>query len=750
MNGIIPGARRVGQYGASGDPVKLLPFGLGETKPTHFRTMLRVLWDNRDNLEYAWRVLNRGVCDGCALGTSGLSDWTLDGGTHLCVVRLELLRLNTMPALDHRRLADVAALRANDDRALRALGRLPYPLRRDHGDAGFRRVSWDEALDLAAGRVRATDPDRLCLFLTSRGVTNEVYYVGQKVARFLGSPHVENSARLCHAPSTVGMKATIGVAASTVSYKDWIGTDLLVFFGTNFANDQPVATKYVDLARKAGAKVLAVNSYREPGLTRYWIPSTPESALFGTALVDRFFQVHQGGDLAFFCAVMKTLIAKGGVERAFVDAHTTGYDDLARALEAQVMPDLLRLAGSTAEDVDAFAAALMAAKNAVFVWSMGLTQHAHGAETIKGLVDLALLRGYLGRPHAGVVPIRGHSGVQGGAEMGAYATALPGGLPVTAEHAARFSALWGFDVPARPGRSTPEMLAAAGRGEVDVFYCVGGNFLGTMPRPALVAEALGRVPLRVHQDIVVNTSMLVDPPPGGTVLLLPARTRYEQPGGGTETTTERRVVFSPYIPGHDVGEARSEWEILQEVAARAHPERAHLIRFASGQAVRDEIARAVPAYAGIERLRRKGDQFQWGGPRLCEGGVFPLPGGKARLAPVKPPELAVPEGHLRLATRRGKQFNSIVWADADPLNDARREDVLMAPEDLERLGLRDGDRIVLDNDLGRFEGRAKAAPIRPGNVQGHWPEVNVLIPADRVDPYAQVPDYNALVRVRRA
>lgn len=726
-----------------------LPFGLGETKPTHYRTMLRVVWDNRDNLEYAWRVLNRGVCDGCALGTSGLSDWTMDG-THLCVVRLELLRLNTMPALDARLLGDVAALRGQSDRDLRERGRLPYPMRRDHGDAGFRRISWDEALDLAAARARATDPDRQCFFLTSRGVTNEVYYVGQKVARFLGSPHIENSARLCHAPSTVGMKATIGVAASTVSYKDWIGSDLLVFMGTNFANDQPVATKYVDMARKAGAKVLAVNSYREPGLARYWIPSTPDSALFGTALVDRFFPVHQGGDLAFLCAVMKTLVARGAVDRDFIDRRTTGYADLAAALERQRLPDLLRLAGSTQEDVDAFATALAGAKNGIFVWSMGITQHAHGAETVKAICDTALLRGWLGRAHAGLVPIRGHSGVQGGAEMGAYATALPGGLPITKEHAARFSALWGFDVPARAGRSTPQMVAACGAGEVDLLYCVGGNFLGTMPRPDLVRRALERVPLRVHQDIVVNTSMLVDPPPGGTVLLFPARTRYEQPGGGTETTTERRVVFSPYIPGHDVGEARCEWELLQEVAARAHPERAHLIRFASGQAVRDEIAKAVPAYAGIEALRRKGDQFQWGGPRLCEGAVCPgLPEGKARFAPVQPPELEVPDGLLRLATRRGKQFNSIVWSDQDPLTGSKREDVLMAQDDLAKLGLADGDRIVLENDQGRFEGRAKAAPIRPGNIQGHWPEVNVLISTERCDPAAMVPDYNALVRVRK-
>ncbi len=723
-----------------------LPFGLGETKPTHYRTMLRVLWDNRDQLDYAWRVLNRGVCDGCALGTSGLRDWTLEG-THLCVVRLELLRLNTMGAMDPRRLRDVAALRKLDERALRALGRLPYPMRRDAGEPGFRRISWAEALELVGGRLERADPDRVGFFLTSRGLTNETYYVAQKVARALGCPHVENSARLCHAPSSAGMKSTVGVAASTVSYRDWIGTDLLVFLGSNFANDQPVATKYVEMARAKGTRVLAVNSYREPGLQRYWIPSTPGSALWGTALVDRFVQVHQGGDLALLCAAMQRLIERGAVDRAFVDAHTRGYDELARGLLAQPRADLLRLAGVDAGELEALVDELARARTAVLVWSMGITQHAHGTRTVQAICDLALLRGWVGRAKSGLVPIRGHSGVQGGAEMGAYSTALPGGLPVTEANAAALSREYGFPVPARVGRTTPELLAAAARGELEVLYSVGGNFLSTMPRPDRVRRALERVPVRVHQDIVVNPSALVDA--GETVVLLPARTRYEQRDGGTETTTERRVVFSPYVPGHDVGEARSEWEILQDVGARARPALADRLRFASGQAIRDEIARVVPMYRGIERLRRRGDQFQYGGPRLCEGGQFPLPEGRARLVAVAPPELEVPDGVLRLGTRRGKQFNSIVWEDQDPLTGARRDDVLLAAEDAARLGVAEGERVVLENEHGRYAARVKLAPIRPGNVQGHWPEVNVLLPDDRCDPLGGVPDYTALVRVHR-
>ena len=481
-----------------------LPFGLGETKPQHYRVMARIIWENRGNLDYAWRVLNRGVCDGCALGTSGIKDWTIEG-THLCVVRLELLKLNTMPALDARLLADVASLEKLSGQELRELGRLPYPMRRDRGDKGFRRVSWDEAYELAGKRIRASDPDRFCLYLTSRGITNEVYYVAQKVARFLGSPHVENSARLCHAPSTSGLKATVGVAASTVSYTDWFKTDVLVFLGSNFANDQPVATKYVDIAKKNGARVLAVNSYREPGLAKYWIPSTPESALFGTELTDRFFLVHQGGDLAFLNATAKVLIEKGAVDREFVRDHTQGFEALKAALDAQKLEDLVRLAGSSLEEVRAFADELARARSGILVWSMGITQHSHGAETVKAIANLGLLRGWIGRANAGLVPIRGHSGVQGGAEMGAYATALPGGVAVNEDNARRFSELYGFPVPARVGRSTTEMIAACAQDQVDVLYSVGGNFLDTLPRPRVVAEALRKVPLRLHQDIVLTS-----------------------------------------------------------------------------------------------------------------------------------------------------------------------------------------------------------------------------------------------------
>jgi predicted molibdopterin-dependent oxidoreductase YjgC len=290
------------------------------------------------------------------------------------------------------------------------------------------------------------------------------------------------------------------------------------------------------------------------------------------------------------------------------------------------------------------------------------------------------------------------------------------------------------------------MIEAAHEGALDVLYCIGGNFVETLPAPGRVHDGLARVPLRVHHDIVVTPTMLVEP--GDTVVLLPATTRYEQPGGGTETTTERRIVFSPEIPGRRIDAARSEWEVLVDVAGRVAPARAAAVRFADAAAVRAEIARVVPAYAGIERLRAKGDMLQWGGPRLCEGGRFPTADGRARFAPVPlPAEPDVAPGRFRVSTRRGKQFNSMVWHDRDPLTGARRDDILMSREDGERLGVREGDRVVLRSDAGSFTGRVRLAPIRPRNLQVHWPEGNVLIGHGRTDERCGIPDYNAEVEV---
>ncbi len=738
--------------------VSPIPFGLGKIKPHHLRDMLKVTWENRDNLLYASRILTQGVCDGCALGVSGLKDQTLTG-PHLCTTRLNVLRLNTMPPMKPDVLhADIDELRKMTSGELRKLGRIPYPLVRNAGERRFRRISWDEALDLVAEKMKTLDPRQFAFYLTSRGITNEAYYTAAKVSRFLGTNHIDNASRICHSPSKTALKRSLGIGASSCNYKDWIGTDVLVFWGSVAANNQPVSTKYMYAAKRKGTKIIVINPYHEPSMDRYWIPSIPESALFGTKIADDFYQVNIGGDIAFMNGIMKHWFEMeerepgSAVDHEFVRAHTHGYEELKAHVEKLQWEDLGRSSGIPGEKMIQLAELLARSRSAVFVWSMGLTQHRFGTDNISQVANLAMLRGFIGREHCGVMPIRGHSGVQGSGEMGADPFSLPGG-GFEAHNVRRLEQLWGFPIPDWQGDIVGVTLENALLPEDHVnkmrlYYMSGGNFLETMPNPDFVRECLTHLEMRVHQDIIFNTSTLLDA--RETVVVLPAMTRYEQPGGGTSTSTERMVYFSPEIKGGKCGEARPEWEIYIDLARRIKPETAHLVQFRDAAEIRDEIAAAAPNYDGIQHLRSRGDVFQWGGSWLCEGGECPTPDGKGRLLAIELPELRRTEGRFYATTRRGKQFNSMIYNETDPLNGAGRYDVLIHAQDAAKLHLSEQDAIVVYNKHGLMHGRIKFAEIKPGNVEVHWPEGNSLIPKGVYETYSGIPEYNTEVIIEKA
>ncbi len=710
-----------------------------------YRAIARAMWDNRDQPAYAWRILNEGVCDGCALGTSGMKDWTIDG-IHLCWIRLGLLRLNTMPAFSESALADCEQLELLSERELRSLGRIPCPLIRRRGDAALSRLSWDEALELAGEGFRSADPKRIAFYMVARGTLNETYYVAQKVARFLGTNHVDNSARVCHSPSTAGLKRTVGFAATTCSYKDLLESDLIVLFGSDIANNQPVAIKYLEQAKTRGAQIVVVNPYREPGLEKYWVPSSLKSALVGTKIADAFFQVQVGGDIAFIHGVLKHLESNGWLNEPFVDQSTSGWAEFSAALAGQSFEELEALSGVNRREMLEFARTYARAEKAILIWSMGITMHRHGVANVSSIANLALARGMVGRPGAGLMAIRGHSGVQGGAEMGCVPNQLPGGLPLESGSARVMSRAWGFEVPDWRGYFASEMVEAAADGNLDVLYCAGSNLLGVLPEPEFVRSALANIPLRIHHDIVLNPQMLVDP--GEAVLVLPATTRYEVAGGGTETTTERRVVFSPEIRGRRVPEARDEWRVLVDLAARARPDRAGRCEFEDTREIRREISEVVPFYRGIEKLERKGDQFQWGGRLLAADGRFGFPDGRARFALVELPPAVDAGGKFRLNTRRGRQFNSMVFSDRDMLVGAKRDAVVLAREDCRRLQIGEGEAVLVRSPVGQMRARVEIGDIRAGTAMMYWPEANVLIPRGVSDPECGIPAYRgALVEV---
>lgn len=738
--------------------VSKVPFGLGKVKPHHIRDTMKVVWENKDNLPYATRILTQGVCDGCALGVSGLRDQTLQG-PHVCTTRLNVLRLNTMGAIKENILhADINELRKMSSTELRKLGRIPYPLIRKPGDQKFSRISWDEAMNKIAAKLKKINPKQAAFYTTSRGITNETYYTLAKVSRFLGVNNVDNASRICHSPSKTALTRSVGVGASTCNYKDWIGTDVLVFWGSVAANNQPVSTKYMYAAKRKGTKIIIINPYYEPAMEKYWVPSIAESALFGTKIADDFYQVNIGGDIAFMHGIMKHWFEMeeydygSALDHDFIREHVNGLDELREKVMSFNWEQLERSSGITKERMEELAVLLAKSNSAVFVWSMGLTQHRFGTDNISQVANLALLRGFLGREHCGLMPIRGHSGVQGSSEMGADPFSLPGG-GLDEKNRARIEEIWGFDIPDWQGDIVGVSLENALLPEdherkLKLYYMSGGNFLETMPDPDFVKDSLESIDIRVHQDIILNTSTLLDAKEA--VIILPAMTRYEQPGGGTSTSTERMVYFSPEIKGPRIEEARAEWEIYIDLAKRVKPEKKDLIDFKNAYEIREEIAKAAPNYDGIQRLKQKGDLFQWGGAWLCEDGICPTADGKGNLITVELPELRKPEGHFYVTTRRGKQFNSMIYDEKDPFNAADRYDVLMNQEDCKELGVKEGDAIVVFNQYGSFTGRAKFEPVKTGNIQIHWPEGNSLIPKGVYEEFAGIPEYNTAVIVEKA
>ena len=678
---------------------RLIPFGLGQVKPHHFREMAAVLWENKTELPYAWNILQHGVCDGCSLGPYGLRDNVMDG-IHLCTTRLKLLKLNTMGALKPSAVSDVGRLSRLGQEKLRSLGRLPFPMIRRKGEKGFSRVSWDDALELVAQAIRKSVPERMGFFATSRGLTNEVYYVFQKLARTLGTNNVDLCSRLCHAASVYGLKATLGVAAPTCSLSDFIGTDLLIIFGSDLANSQPVTTKYLHYAKRQGTRIIVVNPMREYGLERYWVPSVLSSALFGTKLMDDFFQVRVGGDIALINGVLKALIALNRLDSEFIASHTRGFDQLKTALQEQSWETLEQCSGLPRLEMERFAQIYAQARSAVFVYSMGLTQHEFGVDNVKAVVNLALARGMLGREKCGIMPIRGYSGVQGGGECGCEPDRFPGSFEVNEANARRFSNVWRHPVPSTPGLQVPQMIEAAHRGELDFLYSIGGNLRESMPDRKYVEEALARISVRVHQDIFLSRSMLVDA--AELVVVLPGQTRYEQRDGGTTTSTDRRVRFTPKIPGHVIVVSLPEWEIPCLVARHAMPNGELLFPYNDTQSIREEMSRVMPIYQGIENLQKEGDWLQWGGPYLFKGGNFSnMPDGRALFNALVPPDRRASDDRLYLTTRRGKQLNSMTFGSRDRLTGSkRRNTIFISPEDAERLGLADGERVLIKSETG--------------------------------------------------
>jgi predicted molibdopterin-dependent oxidoreductase YjgC len=595
------------------------------------RDMLPALWQHRRQLAYLWQALNHGVCEGCSLGSRGLRDDTLNR-FHLCPRRLRSLPPNCTKPLTIPRILETGRLSGLGAEKLRALGRLPHPLLRRRNDAGFCRISWSHAFDLARTALRNAAPHELAFCANASGMTNESYYVFQKLARVFGANSIDVSSPDADMSGSAALRTTLGFGASTCSFADLFGADMILIAGADVLHDAPMLTEYLRHARIGGSRVILIDpaAHHDPtGL------AAGENQSCGFIAAGDQWRPRSGGESAFFNGVVKALLQRNGVAREFVAQHTAGFDLLAAALSQQTWNMLEDRSGTSRDEMAALASRYGAARRVVFLYGSGLAQGDFGTGNVKSLVNLALCRNMIGRHSCGIMQIHAESGTQGALDCGVSPEQFPGGMPVEDESARRLSNLWHHPVSSTPGLTAREITEAAQHGTIRFLYALGAGVLEPGSDEDFTARAWARVPVRIHQGSFLDPSMLL--PGGDIVLILPAQTCYEQEGG-TVTSSDRKIRFVPPLAAPTIGESLPAWRVPALVGRSSMPNGDLLFPYSSARGVRGEMSRIMPIYTGIEQLCREGDYLQWGGAQLYANGRFRrLESERALFSVVEPP-----------------------------------------------------------------------------------------------------------------
>jgi molybdopterin-dependent oxidoreductase alpha subunit len=699
------------------------------------------------------RMSSRNSCKTCALGMGGQQGGMRNEAGHFpefCKKSVQAMAADMQPpiAADFFERHSITALAKLSPRELENLGRLSYPVVREPGSGYYHRISWDQALDRIASALRRTQPRRSFFYSSGRS-SNEAAFLLQWLARVYGTNNVNNCSYYCHQASGVGLGQSIGSTTATVTLDDLEHADFAMVIGANPASNHPrLVTQLVKL-RERGGTVVIVNPLRETGMDRFNIPSLPKSLFFGSTVNDCYVQPRIGGDIALLKGMLKVVIEETAIDTEFIQGHTSGFDTVRAQLATESLYDLAENAGLTPETLIELGRMYAASKNAIFMWAMGITHHQHGVDNVLAIANLALARGMVGRPLAGLMPIRGHSNVQGIGSVG-FAPELKSGFLKAME------GMYGLKAPDEAGLDSINSIHAAHRGEIDFALCMGGNFYAANPDLTYAGEALGRIRTTVHINTKLNQGhVCVDPERDDTeVFILPTCVRDEE----LQATTQESM-FS-YVRLSDGGmtppskELKSEVEIITSIGARLLPANGpvdfSLLR--NHDEIRRVMAQVVPGYEKVKELGKTKEEFHVDG-RVRHEPHFPLPGGRAVFMTIETPVDDLKDGELRLMTIRSEgQFNTVVYEEHDRYrNQPSRDVILMHHDDIAAFGLREGEQVTVRSDVGMMANiRVAAYDIARGSAAMYYPEANVLVHT-RVDPKSGTPAYkNVRVRVVEA
>jgi molybdopterin-dependent oxidoreductase alpha subunit len=649
----------------------------------------------------------------------------------------------------------VSELAGMTDYWLGQQGRLTEPMYKAPDADHYAPVGWDEAFRITADALRACAPDE-AVFYTSGRTSNEAAFLYQLMVRRHGTNNLPDCSNMCHESSGSALIETLGVGKGSVSLHDLPKADLILIAGQNPGTNHPRMLTTLEKAKKAGAAIVAINPLPEAGLIRFKNPQTAAGlAGSGTALADDYLQIRLNGDLALFQALGRLLLeaedaAPGTVlDAAFIAEHTHGFEKYAETVRDTPWDDVLEATGLTRAQIESLAARIAKARSVIVCWAMGLTQHRNSVPTIREIVNVLLLRGNIGRPGAGVCPVRGHSNVQGDRTMGIYEKPPARFLDALA-------AEFGFEPPREHGYDVVESIRAMRDGRVAVFFAVGGNFTSATPDTAVTEEAIRRCGLTVQVSTKLNRSHAVT---GRAALILPClgRTERDVQGAGEQFVSvedsmsmvhSSRGRLAPAAPA-----LRSEVAIIAGLAAELLGQSTDGAGIdwpglaADYDRIRDRISRVVPGFEDFNRRVRERDGFQLPhGPR--DSRTFPTATGKANFTVNELEVLRVPEGCLLLQTVRSHdQYNTTIYGLDDRYRGIKhgRRVVFVNPEDLARLGLNDGDMVDLHSvwqdgvDRCAPEFRIVAFPTARGCAAAYFPEANALVPLDSTAQTSNTP-----------
>ncbi|MFD6377165.1 FdhF/YdeP family oxidoreductase [Streptomyces albidoflavus] len=652
----------------------------------------------------------------------------------------------------------IAELDAKSDYWLNQQGRLTEPMVKRPGATHYEPVGWDEAFGILADELRSLASPDEALFYTSGRLNNEAAFLLQLFARAYGTNNLPDCSNMCHESSGSALGETLGIGKGSVSLDDIHEADLVFVVGQNPGTNHPRMLSALEETKRNGGQVVAVNTLPEAGLMRFKHPQKARGVIGrGTEIADQFLHIRAGGDLALFQALNLLLLeaeheAPGTVlDHAFIASDTTGFEAFAEHARKTRWEDVLEATGLTREEIEEVHRRVLAGRKVIVCWAMGLTQQKHGVPSIREIVNFLLLRGSIGRPGAGVCPVRGHSNVQGDRTMGVWER-------MPQEFLDALGREFSFTPPAHHGLDAVDSIRAMRDGRASFFLGVAGNFVRATPDSEVTEAALRRCRLTAQISTKLNRSHTVC---GETALILPTLGRSDrdvQEGGLQFYTVEdsmsevhasrgRLAPASPHL--------LSEVAIISRLARRTLGDEPAIPweEFERDYGtIRDRISRVIP---GFEEFNARVDRP--GGftlPNPVNEGVYPTPSGKAVFTRNEFTMLRAPEGHLILQTLRSHdQWNTVPYAMNDRyrgIHNARRV-VLVNPADLAALGLADRDLVDL---VGVWEdGRERRAPAfrvvsyptSPGSAAAYYPETNVLVPLDSVADISNCPTSKGVV-----